>query len=161
MYNIAPLPRSRKAPSPISLLGSKTEHANHAPGLRIGSCFNRDSFVTRPNSPNPATLNPLGPRTASCPPGYGAVCIGAPRTVRHSGGSGRFRCAMLAFIRDPFVTSYKWPDPVTLNALGMNNGLAPSSCRALCTGPPHTVRHSSVFGMRFAVLCSPSFATRS
>ena len=68
---------------------------------------------------------------------------------------------MLAFVRDSFVTSYKWPDPVTLNALGMRNGLAPSRFRAPCTGPPHTVHHSSVFGMRFAVLCSPSFATRS
>ena len=50
---------------------------------------------------------------------------------------------MLAFIRDPFVTSYKWPDPVTLNALGMDNGLAPSRFRALCTGPPHTVHHGA------------------
>ena len=73
-----------------------------------------------------------------------------------------FRCAMLAFIRDPFVTSYKWPDPVTLNALGMRNGLAPSRFRALCTGPPHTVRHGAVLAtVIFAVLCSRSFATRS
>ena len=158
MYNIAPLPRSRKAPSPISLLGSKTENANHAPGLRIGSCFNRDSFVTRPNSPNPATLNPLGPRTASRQPGYGAVCIGPPHTVRHSGGSGRFVRSPAATSRSadalhasssssPCMLTYAqfWfmPDPVTLNPLGMRNGLAPSSCRAQCTGPPHTVRHGA------------------
>ena len=41
---------------------------------------------------------------------------------------------MLAFIRDPFVTSYKWPDPVTLNALGMDNGLAPSSSEPCALG---------------------------
>ena len=73
---------------------------------------------------NPATLNPLGPRTASRPPSYGAACIGARRTVRHSAGFERFsRCSMLAFSRDPFVTSYKWLDPVTVDALDMDNGL--------------------------------------
>ena len=161
MYNIAPLPRSRKAPSPISLLGSKTENANHAPGLRIGSCFNRDSFVTRPNSPNPATLNPLGPRTASRPPGYGAVCIGVHRTVHHSAGLSVFSLCYDRVHSRPVHDLAISPDPVPVNSLGMRNGLAPSRFRAPCTGPPHTVRHSSVFGMRFAVLCSPSFATRS
>ena len=58
-------------------------------------------------------------------------------------GLSVFRCAMLAFIRDLFMTSYKWPNPVTLNALGMDNGFAPSRFRAQCTGPPHTVRHSA------------------
>ena len=37
MYNIAPLSRSQKASSPVSLLSSNTENANHVPGLRIGS----------------------------------------------------------------------------------------------------------------------------
>ena len=45
-----------------------------------------------------------------------------------------FRCAMLAFIRDLFVTSYKWPDPEPVNPLGMRNG----SC--------HRVLEPSAFG---------------
>ena len=31
---------------------------------------------------------------------------------------------MLAFIRDYFVTSYEWPNPVTVDALGVRNGPA-------------------------------------
>ena len=43
------------------------------------------------------------------------------------------------------MTSHVSPDPVTLNALGMDNGLAPSRFRALCTGPPHTVQWCVTF----------------
>ena len=35
-----------------------------------------------------------------------------------------FRCAMLAFVRDPFMTLAKLLNPVTLNTLGMDNGPA-------------------------------------
>ena len=114
--------------------------------------------MAQANLTNPTTLNPLGPRTASRPPGYGAVCIEARRTVRHSAG---FRCAMMAFIHDSFMTSHASPGPAPVDVLGMDNGLVQPSFRAQCTGPPHPVRHSSEFGMLFTVLYSPSFATRS
>ena len=39
-----------------------------------------------------------------------------------------FHCAMLAFIRDLFVTSYKWLNPVTVDALGVRNGPAMAWC---------------------------------
>ena len=35
----------------------------------------------------------------------------------------RFRCAMLAFVRDPFMTSHASPGPVPVDLLGLNNGL--------------------------------------
>ena len=59
---------------------------------RRGFGLDRDSFVISYKWLNPATLNPLGLRTASRPPGYayGAVCIGARRIVRHSAGFERF-----------------------------------------------------------------------
>ena len=76
-------------------------------------------------------------------------------------GLSVFRCAMLAFIRDPFMTSHASSGPVPVDLLGLNNGLVQPSFRAQCTGPPRTVPHISVFGMLFAVLYSPSFATCS
>ena len=49
------------------------------------------------------------------------------------------------------MTSHASPDPVTVDPLGMCNGLAQPSFRAQCTGPPHPVHHSSEFGMLFTV----------
>ena len=34
------------------------------------------------------------------------------------------RCAMLAFVRDPFMTSHAGHGPVPVDLLGMRNGLA-------------------------------------
>ena len=34
------------------------------------------------------------------------------------------RCAMLAFVRDPFMTSHAGHGPVPVDLLGMDNGLA-------------------------------------
>ena len=49
---------------------------------------------------------------------------------------------MLAFIHDSFVTSYKWFNPVTVDALDMDNGLVLLSFGPQCIGLPHPVRHS-------------------
>ena len=106
---------------------------------RRGFGLDHDSFMTSYKLLNPGTLNTLGPRTASGPASYGDPCIGAHRIVRHSAGLIVFCCAMLAFVRDPCVTKAKWLNPITVDPLGMCNGLAPSRFGAQCTGPHHPV----------------------
>ena len=102
--------------------------------------------MTSHSSPDPVTLNPLGLDNGLVQPRFRAPCTGPPTVTQYATVlcSGCVSlCYMLAFIRDPFVTSYKWPDPVTRNALGLDNGLAPSRFRTLCTGPLHTVHHGA------------------
>ena len=41
---------------------------------------------------------------------------------------GAFRCGMLAFNHDSFMTSYKWLSPGTVNPLGVRNGPAMAWC---------------------------------
>ena len=68
MYNLAPLQRSQKAPSPISLVTSKTENANHAPGV----CgLDRDSFVTSYKWLNPDIVDPLDMENGLMSPSFG------------------------------------------------------------------------------------------
>ena len=73
---------------------------------RRGFGLDRDSFVTSYKWPNPVTLNALGPRMASHPPSYGPPCIGAHRAQYATVlVLGAFRCGMLAFNHDSFMTS--------------------------------------------------------
>ena len=61
----------------------------------------------------PVPVDPLGSMdNGLVSPSYAPPCIGAHRTVRHSAELSVFRCAMLAFIRDPFMTSHASPGPV-------------------------------------------------
>ena len=43
---------------------------------------------------------------------------------------GAFRCGMLAFNHDSFMTSYKWRSPGTVDLLGMGNSWRGASFRA-------------------------------
>ena len=82
-----------------------------------------------------------------------------PHTVRHSAGLSAFRCAMLAFVRDSFMTSHASPGPVPVNVLGLDNGLVQSSFRAPCIGSPHTVRHGA--GVMRSSMCYARVRSRS
>ena len=47
---------------------------------------------------------------------------------------------MLSFIRDSFMISYKWLNPVAVDALDMDNGLVSLLYGVACIGAHHTVR---------------------
>ena len=59
----------------------------------------------------------------------------------------------LGLDRDLFVTSYKWPNSVTLNALGPRTASYPPSYGPPCIGAHRIVRHSAGLIVS-AVLCS-------
>ena len=63
---------------------------------------------------------------------------------------GAFRCGMLAFNHDSFMTSYKWRSPGTVDLLGMCNGLVSPSFGPQRIGPPHPGSYSAGVG-RFSL----------
>ena len=86
MYNVVPLPRSQKAPSPVSLLTSRTENANHAPGVGL----DHDSFMTNYKWFNPDIVDALDMNNGLVSPSFGPQCIGHPHPGSYSAGFGRF-----------------------------------------------------------------------
>ena len=75
--------------------------------------------MRRPARPLPVDV--LGLDSGLVQPSFGAPCIGQYATALVLCD---LRCAMLAFIRDPFMTSHASHGPVPVDPLGMGNGLA-------------------------------------
>ena len=87
MYNIAPLPRSRTAPSPIPLLTSpKLKMRITRPGFGL----DRDSFVTSYKWLNPDIVDALDMNNGLVQPSFGPQCIGPPHPGSYSADFGRF-----------------------------------------------------------------------
>ena len=105
MCNIVPLPRSRKAPSPVSLLTSKTEDANPRAGasdwivIHLRPMGDLDQIAQPDHAERARTPHGIVPAESREP-----VYWAASHTARHSAELSVFRCAMLAFVRDPFMT---------------------------------------------------------
>jgi hypothetical protein len=86
--------------------------------------FNRDSFMTSYKWINPAALWTRSAwTTGSCRRVSDPSALGLLTQEATVLGSGAFHCRMLTFIRDSFMTSYKWLNSGTVDALDMDNGL--------------------------------------